>query len=69
MDVGASLTPETTAADLRSVSTRALNSCCDECRSVLREQLLEEELGRSPETRSSRAWLRSTNRGHLEQNR
>ncbi len=32
-----------TAAELRAIATRALADCCDECRSILREQLKREE--------------------------
>lgn len=30
-------------AELRALATRALAECCDDCRGVLREQLVEEE--------------------------
>ena len=35
-------------AELRVLATRALAECCDDCRAVLREQLVDEEARRVP---------------------
>jgi hypothetical protein len=34
---------EFTSAELRAIAIRALSNCCDDCREVLRAQLLSEE--------------------------